>query len=263
MTVKRLGMSPGWRCRIGALTSAACLLAWAALPALPGRPGAAVVQQVAGTVGHSPERESSALRGIPAYVPVGARANGDDGVLDVVPLMAIPLVRTETFPGNAPAGFFSAHGLTDRQFVPRLRRFLDGGGRALITSQLASRLGSLPGRYADRVFILTTTNGTAGLMKLPQTTLDRVRNFILFPMGLYIQAPPRVVLTLYGQHELRVKNFNAFAAGLKVSFRRPIWPEITAIRTDDGEASIPVDFNLAQLQIAPRATRALQIVARP
>jgi hypothetical protein len=176
--------------------------------------------------------------------------------------MAIPLVRTATFPGSAPAAFFSAHALTDRQLAPRLRRFLDSGGRALITSRLAGRLGDLPGRYADRVFVIATGRGTAGLMKLPQTTLDRVRNFILFPMGLQIQAPPRVALALYGQSELRVKNLNKYAAGLRVSFRRPIWPEITAIRTADGEAFVRVDYNLAQLQIAPGSTRALQIVTR-
>jgi hypothetical protein len=201
-------------------------------------------------------------RGIAAYMPAGARGRGDDGVLETVALMAIPLVRTSSFPNDAPAAFFSSHALADRQLVPRLRRFLAGGSRALITGRLAARLNGLPDRYADRVFVLSAPRGNAGLLSLPQTSLDRVRNFILFPMGLRIQAPPRVALAVYGQNELRVTNLNKYAAGLKLTFRRPIWPEISALRTADGATSVPVDFNLAQVQVAPGMTRSLRLVVR-
>jgi hypothetical protein len=99
-------------------------------------------------------------------------------------------------------------------------------------------------------------------LDLPQASLDRVRNFILYPMGLHIQAPPRVALAVYGQRQLRVTNLNRYAAGLKVSFQRPIWPDIAALRTADGETSVPVDYNLAQVQVGPKATRLLQLVTR-
>jgi hypothetical protein len=207
-------------------------------------------------------QEATPLHGIAAYVPAGARGQGDEGILDAVVQLAIPLVRTASFPTHAPAAFFPAHALADPQLVPRMRQFLAGGGRALITSRIAPRLGGLPRSYADRVFLLNTSAGPAGLMKLPQTTLDRVRNFVLFPMGLRISAPPRVALTLVSQRELRVTNHNPYAAGLKLSFRRPLWPEIAALRTGNGETSVPVDFNLAQVQVGPRTTRSLQLVTR-
>jgi len=242
-------------------STATCLLTLAALPAIFGRGSAAEARREApATASLAIEQENPAPRGIAAYVPTGARGQGDDGILEGVAQMAIPLVRTATFPAGAPAAFFSAHALGDRHLLARLGRFLNGGGRALVTSRLAARLGDLPHRYADRVFVIATNGGTAGLMKLPQGTLDSVRNFILFPMGLNIQAPPRVALVVYGERELRVTNRNPYAAGMRLAFRRPIWPEITAIRTADDETSVPVDYNLAQLQIAPGTTRSLRIV---
>ena len=52
----------------------------------------------------------------------------------------------------SPAAFFSLHALTDRQLLPRLRRYFAGGHRAVITSRLAPKLGSIPRQYADRIF---------------------------------------------------------------------------------------------------------------
>jgi hypothetical protein len=70
-----------------------------------------------------------------------------------------------------------------------------------------------------------------------------------------------VALALYGQQAILVQNFNRFAAGVRMSFRRPIWPEVREMRAADGESAIRVDSNLAQMQVAPRHRRLLRIVA--
>jgi hypothetical protein len=199
-------------------------------------------------------------RGVAAYLPPGARSQGDENIFDMLSQLAVPLVMTDRFPREAPAAFFSMHSLADRQLVPRMRSFLAAGNRAVITSRLAARLGGLPSRYAGRIFVLSTRRETAGLLKLPQTTIDHLRNFVLHPIGLRIQAPPRVTIALYGQEAIVIENLNPFAAGVNVTFLRSSWPELAEIRTANGDIAIRVDYNQARIQLAPQSTRLLRIV---
>jgi hypothetical protein len=246
------------------LLLALVLLSSGAAPRTTAPAGGAPLSQLRqGLAGHS-ERLQEARewpeRGVAAYMPPGARPRGEEGVFDAVALLAVPLVKTAAFPSGAPAAFFSTHALTDRQLIPRLRRFLAAGGRALITSRLTVRLGGLPGRYADRIFVLSTAGGPRALLALPQTTIDRARNFVLFPLGLRVQAPPRVTLSLYGQRAVRVENYNNYAAGIKMAFQRPVWPALDELQTADGETEVRVASNLAQMQVAPLTGRLLQVV---
>jgi hypothetical protein len=219
-------------------------------------------QGLAGDDARHQQARQGPERGVAAYVPPGARAQGEDGVFDAVALLAIPLVRTPAFPSDAPSAFFSTHALSDRQFLPRLRRFLNEGRRALVTSRLAARLGVLPVRYADRLYVVSTAGGPASLLQMRQTSVDSARNFILYPLGLRIHAPPRVALAVFGHQALIVENFNDYAAGIKMTFRKPVWPDVAGIETGDGEAEIRVDYNLAQVQVAPRTARLLRVVPR-
>jgi hypothetical protein len=163
---------------------------------------------------------------------------------------------------DAPAAFFSTQSLADRQLIPRLGRYLAGGRRALVTSRAAARLGALRRRYADRIFVLDTSGGSGRLHRLPQTTIERARNFVLYPLGLRIQAPPRVALALYGREAMLVRNHNDFAAGVKLTFHRPLWPPLRELQTADGAAAVRVDYNLAQMQVAPKTTRLLRLIPR-
>src|SRR5260221_6103527 len=54
---------------------------------------------------------------------------------------------------------------------------------------------ALPICYADRIFVLNTERGPDSILKLPQTTVDHLRNFILYPLGLRLMTPPRVAVT--------------------------------------------------------------------
>src|SRR5437870_4043247 len=73
---------------------------------------------------------------VPAFAPPASRTETE--VIDAARLLGIPLVRTQRFPTGSPSAFFCAAALADPQFPRQLRSFVAGGGRALLTSRLAS-----------------------------------------------------------------------------------------------------------------------------
>src|SRR5262249_23758348 len=156
-------------------------------------PGVLQAQRQAATARPAPSA-------VPAYAPAGSQAEA--GIVDAAQLLGIPLVQTPRFPSTSPVAFFSTAALADRQLVPRLRAFVTAGGRALVTSRLASRLGRLPSERAEHIFILPSTQGAASVLGLPQAQVDGLRNFVLHPLGLRMEAPPRVALRLIGSDGL-------------------------------------------------------------
>jgi hypothetical protein len=197
------------------------------------------------------------LRGVPAYQPAGAKAAAGAENAAALQVLGIPLVPAARFPHEAPAAVFALPALADQQFVPQLRRYLTGGGRALITSGLAQRLGRLPSQYADRVYVLRVINGGKPLAALPQDTVDGARNFLLAPLGLRIQAPPRVLFHFVGRDRLLVENWNPWAAGVKINFRGDRWPGVSALQF--GAENVPVHVNLATFQVPPRSSQMLRV----
>jgi hypothetical protein len=197
------------------------------------------------------------LRGVPAYQPAGAKQTAAGENPAALAVIGIPLVTAATFPHEAPAAVFALPALGDRQFVPQLRRYLAGGGRALITGGLAQRLGRLPSQYADRVYVLRLMNDGKPLAALPQNTVDSARNFLLAPLGLRIQAPPRVLFHFVGRDRLLVENWNPWAAGVRINFRGDRWPGVSALQF--GAENVPVHVNLATFQVPPRSSQMLRV----
>lgn len=191
-------------------------------------------------------------------MPPASQAEAD--VMDAARLLGIPLVRTSRFPVGSPVAFFNASALAERPFPQRLRAFVLGGGRALLTSRLANRLGRLPSEFADRIFVLPSRNGPAGVLALPQVQVDRLRNFALYPLGLRMEAPPRVSLTLDGQDALVLENRNPFAAGMKLTFLEPKWPAVRALAT--GKMEIPLVGSSVTFQAPPHTIQRFQVVSR-
>lgn len=198
----------------------------------------------------------SAPSGVPAYVPGNSQAEA--AIIDAARLIGIPVVRAARFPAGSPAAFFCAAALADRQFPHRLRTFVAAGGRALVTSRVAGRLGRLPSEFADRIFVLPAERGPAGVLALPQAQVDRLRNFMLFPLGLRMEAPPRVSLTLLGRQALVVENHNAYAAGVKLTFIPEKWPTIQCLSSEGSD--FPLLGSSIALQTPPKAAERFQIV---
>ncbi|MCL6650502.1 MAG: hypothetical protein K6U89_19565 [Chloroflexi bacterium] len=195
---------------------------------------------------------------IPAYQPVDTPRNGTVESASTLQMLGIPLGPTTRFPRGARAAVFTLPALSDPQFVPRLRQYLASGGRALITQRLAARLGQLPSLYADRVYILRLPAPDGAVDSLPQSTVDEARNFLLSPLGLNIQAPPRVRFRLLGNHQIQVENCNPWAAGVKISFRPGRWPRARVLESEG--AMVPLQVNLAAFQIPPHTRRVFRLV---
>jgi hypothetical protein len=196
--------------------------------------------------------------GVPAYAPAASRAEAEG--IDAARLIGIPVVRTAQFPSGSPVAFFCASALSDRQFPQRLRSFVAADHRALVTSRLASRLGRLPSEYAGRIFVLPSGSGPTGVIALSQAEVDRLRNFVLFPLGLRMEAPPRVSLTLVGRRALVVENHNPYAAGIKLTFLSDKWPTIQCLASEGTE--LPLMGTSITLQTPPKAAERFEIVAR-
>jgi hypothetical protein len=201
--------------------------------------------------------KKDAPRGVPAYQPVGAKTPAAGENATTLQVLGIPLVPTSQFPHGARSAVFTMASLADSQLAIQLRRFLASGSRALITGRLADRLGRLPSQYADRVYVLRGSQREQALTALPQDTVDGARNFLLHPMGLRIQAPPKVIFRIVGSDAIVVENTNAWAAGVKITFRRDRWPRLAALQSDGG--SVPLQMNLATFQVPPKSARMFRV----
>jgi hypothetical protein len=196
---------------------------------------------------------------VPVYLPAGSC--GEAGLINAVQMIGVPTAPTAGFPSSSPVAFFDTAALADHQFPQRLRHFVAAGGRALVTSRLAAHLGNLTSEFAERIFILPSSRGPSGVLALPQVQIERLRNFALFPLGLRMEAPPRVSLTLVGRNSLVVENHNPYAAGIKLTFIPDKWPTIQCLASESGE--IPLSGSSIALQAPPKAAERFRIVPRP
>jgi hypothetical protein len=90
-------------------------------------------------------------RGIAAYKPPSSDPGKEPDIFDQIGMLAIPLRPVSVFPAEARVAVFADYALTDVSFVPELVRFLERGGTAVVTEDLAHRLDRdprLPGSAA-------------------------------------------------------------------------------------------------------------------
>ena len=87
--------------------------------------------------------------GIPAYKPPNSGPGDEPYIFDQIGMLGIPLLPTAHFPSRARAALFTAHALSDTNFVPELDEFLRGGGTAFVSESLAHRLNADPNLLPD------------------------------------------------------------------------------------------------------------------
>jgi hypothetical protein len=83
-------------------------------------------------------------RGIPAYKPPSSDPGKESSIFDRIGMLAIPLLPTAAFPARARVALFADYALADKSFVPELVQFLQRGGTALVSEDLAHRLDGDP-----------------------------------------------------------------------------------------------------------------------
>jgi len=82
--------------------------------------------------------------GIPAYKPPSSDPGNEPYLFDQIGMLGIPLLPTAHFPAKARAALFTAHTLSDTNFVSKLNSFLQGGGTAFMSESLAHSLDADP-----------------------------------------------------------------------------------------------------------------------
>ena len=88
---------------------------------------------------------ATSFGGLSTYKPVSSEPdNNEEYIFDEIGMLGIPLLPTSHFPQNERAALFTVHSLEDVEFVPKLGRFLSGGGTGFLSQDLAHRLNGDP-----------------------------------------------------------------------------------------------------------------------
>ncbi|MFZ5829925.1 MAG: hypothetical protein ACOY3P_07545 [Planctomycetota bacterium] len=154
--------------------------------------------------------------GIAAYKPPSSPPQNEPRVFDFVGMLGLPLVPCHEFPADARAAFFSVHAMKDPQFTERLKSFLKGGRRALITDGLAKQLAGTVDLKRENVRVLDVKGDPKSLLELDQPALASLRKPLLAPYERSFEAPPRVALYLFDDGSWVIENFGDEAAVAKL-----------------------------------------------
>ena len=182
--------------------------------------------------------------GIPAYKPVSSEPSEEKYLFDEIGMLAIPLAPTAHFPDKARAALFTVHSLKDVQFVQKLASFLNAGGTALVSEELARALegdprlpSAVPTRLPKDKYLLKVQEGNGKLVvfsdSLPRLAYVDSSNRITQAAGeqrealaelrkiveeftvTSLDAPPRVAVFPMGSR-VAVANFTELPVACKV-----------------------------------------------
>ncbi len=79
--------------------------------------------------------EAGDCLGVPCYLPPNAQ--GEDHLEDFLGMLGIPLEPTPEFPAGSKSVFLTVQALEDPEIMPKLRGFVEAGGRAVVSSGFA------------------------------------------------------------------------------------------------------------------------------
>jgi len=199
-----------------------------------------------------------AIKGIAAPKPPNSDAYDEQYVFDFVGMLGLPLVPTAEIDADASAAFFGVHALKDPAFSGKLVKMLAAGKPVLITDGLSKRLdGVNPDR--ENVTILKVNGKPRSLLALTQEQLGPIRDKLLAPFGLKMDAPNKVALYLMGDDCLIVENFNDEPVDVTIRLSRAVGAQKSLVLPPEGR----VDFScrggeLTFAGITPRTLVAIE-----
>ncbi|UCE46895.1 MAG: hypothetical protein JSW47_14950 [Phycisphaerales bacterium] len=201
---------------------------------------------------------SKPIRGIVAPKPPNSDAHNEQYVFDFVGMMGMPLVPTTKIDASAKAAFFSVHALKDPHFGDKLRMMLEAGKPVLITDGLAKRMEGM-NLGGDNLAVLKVGGKPRSLLELSRGQLRAIRNRMLAPFGMSLDAPNRVALYMIGHNCLIVENFNDETVNVSIELSGPVEARQALILPGGGS----VDFScigrkLSFEEITPRTLVAVE-----
>jgi hypothetical protein len=155
---------------------------------------------------------------------------------------------------TAQAAFLSVHALKDLAFVGKLQRMLAANRPVLITDGLAKRLPDLD-RENKSLTILKVNGNPRSLFELTREQLKPIRDQLLAPFGMKLDAPNKVALYLIGDNCLIVESFNDEPVDVSLEFSKAAGARKALVLPVGGD----VDLSAAQgkLNLAKMTPRTL------
>ncbi len=161
------------------------------------------------------------VRGILAPKPPNSDAYDEQYVFDFVGMLGLPLVPSAIIDTDAKAAFFSVHSLKDPDFSKKLKKMLTAKKPVLITDGLAKQLDGV-NLDTDNLTILKVSGNPRSLLNLTGRQLRPIRDKLLAPFGIRLEAPNKVALYLIGADCLVVENFNDGTVNVVLEFSEPV-----------------------------------------
>ncbi|HLF35005.1 MAG TPA: hypothetical protein VI583_12255 [Cyclobacteriaceae bacterium] len=169
----------------------------------------------------------------PDTVMVHAPENADAYIFDFVGMLGIPLVPMEKIDVEAEAAFFSNHALKDPDFKEKLAQILAGKKPVLVTSGLAAHLENTDAY--ENLAVLNVGTDPKNILKLSRETLNPIRNKLLEPFGIKIDAPALVALYLIGDNIIVIENFSDQDAEVTLETGKDVTAEIKLTLPEDSD----------------------------
>lgn len=154
----------------------------------------------------------------------------DEYIFDFLGLLGLPLLPDTQVRSDVPAAFLSYHALSDPQLVDKVGAMLKADIPLLVTSTLTTKL-ALPDAAAKKsALTLNVPSDCWSLMDMPARQLSAIRDKMLKPFGIRLDAPTRVALYLFGDDLVVLENFNDWPANVGVSVTRARLEVVLSIR---------------------------------
>jgi hypothetical protein len=197
------------------------------------------------------------IRGIPAIKPPSSQpAKGEEYVFDWIGMLGLPLVPMHTLPQTAPALVVTSHLRHDPGWRPLLQGHLRAGKPVLATKAFVEEVKELARSIEgglDGVHALTWGGDIRGIMDLPPERLSLLRNPLLEPLGLKLEAPGRVALYLPAENVIALENFADVPASVTLlDTERTLRVDGTLVLPPQTEVSIQVTGHRIEGTIPPR-----------
>jgi hypothetical protein len=132
-------------------------------------------------------------------------------------MLGLPLIPTEQIDVKAEAAFFPLHALKDEAFRDKLIQLLMEGKPVLITDGLAQHLENIENK---NLHVLDVNMDPKNLLRLSREELNNIRDPMLKPFGVKLDAPGMLAFYLMGDDLIVIENFNdkAVAVTLETEF---------------------------------------------
>ncbi len=129
-------------------------------------------------------------------------------IFSILGMLGLPLVPGHEFTGNYGSAIYTTHALKEAGLSVKLSGILASGKQVLITEELAKRLTDQELLKNKNLMVLKVDPDPKNLLKLTQEELKPVRDKLMAPLGMKLDAPNKVSIYLMGDNTLILENFN-------------------------------------------------------